>query len=257
MEPGAQTIPMERGAETETARRRLNRAVSYRNQMALTWCGPIYIVGFVIGFIILAGFIPPPHANLTANQIANVYRHNTDGIRAGLFIALGITCLYAPFAAVIATQMLRLEQGRRPLLTFVQLGNGVIGSLQLMIAFIIMMVAAFDPGRSPEITKVINELGWIMLVIPFAPFCIQYLAIATAILQDDSPDPLFPRWVAYYNILITVGFIPTGFVGFFHTGPFAWHGLIAFWFPVIEYGGWFVVMTWALRRAIATDVEPT
>jgi hypothetical protein len=218
--------------------------------MLCSWCGPLYIAGILIGLCLIAGFIPPPRASLTAGQVVARYRSNLTGIRIGLFIAITFTALYAPFAAVISVQMLRIEGRRRPFLTYMQLANGAIGSLVLMLAFMFMMVAAFDPGRPPEITKAINELGWISLVIPFPPFCLQYIAIGIAILQDPGDTPVFPRWVAYYNFWIAFAFIPTGFVGFFHTGPFAWHGLISFWLAVAVYAGWFIVMTIALRNAI-------
>lgn len=230
-------------------------AVSRRNQLAFSWCGPLYVAGILVGLCLIAGFIPPPHADLTGREIAARYGDGTTAIRIGLFVAIASTALYAPFAALISAQMLRIEGRRSPLLAFTQLVNGAIGSLVLMLAFIFMMVAAFDPGRPPEITKAINELGWICLVIPFPPFCLQYIAIGIAILQDPHPEPTFPRWVAYYNFWIALAFIPTGFVGFFKTGPFAWHGLISFWLAVAAYAGWFVVMTYATRRAITAHTH--
>jgi hypothetical protein len=228
--------------------------VSRRNQMLCAWCAPLYVLGILVGLVLIAGLIPPPKAHESAAQVADLYRDHTDRIRIGLFIAITFTALYAPLAGVITTQMLRIEK-RNPVLAWVQLGNGVIGSLILMIAFIFMMVAAFDPGRDPDITKALHELGWIFLVIPFPPFCIQYCAIAAGILQDPSPEPVFPRWIAYYNLWIAIAFIPTGLVGFFHTGPFAWHGLISFWVAVAAYAGWFFVMFYGLRRAIAQEAS--
>jgi hypothetical protein len=73
------------------------------------------------------------------------------------------------------------------------------------------------------------------------------------VLQDTSGRPLFPRWIAYFNIWIAISFVPTGLVAFFKTGPFTWHGLIGFWIPTISYGTWFVVMFLALRSAIRED----
>jgi len=224
-----------------------------RNQRLLAWCGPVGIVLILGGLWLLAGFLPPPKPSLSAAGIAATYADDSTGIRLGLFLAIAGTSLFAPFGAAISTQMLRIEGHRRPALVYTQLINASLGAFVLMLAFIIMMVAAFDPSRPVEITKVINELGWICLVIPFAPFCIQYVAITIAIFQDRSETPVFPRWVAYYNIWIAVGFIPTGFVGFFHTGPFAWNGVIAFWLALSLYAGWFVVMTWAVLRAVRLD----
>jgi hypothetical protein len=243
--------------ERSTSRSVIGFALSAKNQMLCSWCGPVYVAGILIGLCLIAGFIPPPRANLTANEVVERYRSNTTGIRIGLFIAIASTSLYAPFTALISTQMLRIEGPRRPTLAYVQLVNGAIGSLVLMLAFMFMMVAAFDPGRPPEITKAINELGWITLVIPFPPFCLQYIAIGIATLQDPGETPVFARWVAYYNFWVAFAFIPTGFVGFFKVGPFAWHGLISFWLAVAVYAGWFIVMTIALRRAIRQETATT
>jgi hypothetical protein len=66
-----------------------------------------------------------------------------------LFITIAATSLLAPFTAAITIQMLRIEDRKRPVLAYAQLVNGAIGSLVLMIAFIIMMVAAFDPMAAP------------------------------------------------------------------------------------------------------------
>ena len=202
----------------------------------------------------IARFIPPPPAYLTAEQVATLYQENTLSIRIGLFLAMAFTSLLAPFSAGIAIQMMRRE-GSRPILAMTQLVNGAIGSLVLLIAFMVMMMAAFDPARPPEITKALHDMGWMMLLLPFPPFCIQYIAIGMQILQDKSEQPLFPRWVAYFNFWIAISFIPTGIVGFFKVGPFTWHGLIGFWIPTISYGLWFMVMFFALRSAIRQDQQ--
>jgi hypothetical protein len=231
-----------------------NLKTQFRNQMMNTWCAPLYVLGIVVGLVLIARFIPPPPAYLTAEQVAALYRDNTTQIRVGLFIAMTFTCLLAPFSAGIAVQMMRRE-GARPLLALTQLVNGAIGSLVLLIAFMIMTMAAFDPARPAEVTKAMHDMGWLMLVLPYMPFNIQYIAIGLQILQDDSPQPMFPRWVAYFNFWIAITFIPTGIVGFFKVGPFAWHGLVGFWIPVISYGIWFMVMYFALRTAIRRDYE--
>lgn len=224
----------------------------FTNQMLHTWCAPLYVLGILVGLVLLARFIPPPPAYLTADQVAALYQDHTLRIRIGLFLAMAFTSLLAPFSAVIAVQMMRRE-GHRPVLSMTQLVNGAIGSLVLLIAFMIMMAAAFDPTRPTEITKAIHDLGWLMLLLPFPPFCIQYVAIGLQILQDHSAQPLFPRWVAYFNFWIAISFIPTGLVGFFKIGPVTWHGVIGFWIPTISYATWFMVMFFVLRPAIRKD----
>jgi hypothetical protein len=226
----------------------------YGNQMIHAWCGPACVVGTVISLVLIARLIPPPPAYLSALQVVTLYREHLLSIRFGLFIAIAATALLIPFSAVISIQMMRKEGGR-PVLAFTQLAGGATGALVLIVAFMVMMMAAFDPERPIEITKAIHDMGWLMLLLPYSPFCVQYIVIAMLVLQDTSERPLFPRWTAYFNIWIAISFIPTGLVGFFKTGPFTWHGLIGFWIPLISYGTWFMVMFFALRAAIRDDIR--
>jgi hypothetical protein len=224
----------------------------FSNQMLHAWSGPACVVGTVIALVLIARFIPPPPAYLTADQVAQLYRDHLLPIRIGLFFAIAATSLLIPFSAVISIQMLRKE-GNRPVMAFTQLAGGATGSLVLIIAFMVMMMAAFDPSRPVEVTKAMHDAGWLMLLLPYSPFCVQYIAIAMVILQDSSGKPVFPRWVAFFNIWIAITFIPTGLVGFFMTGPITWHGVIGFWIPTISYGTWYIVMFLALKSAIRED----
>lgn len=225
---------------------------TYRNQMLLAWSGLVLVLGTVIGLILIARMIPPPPAYLSAQEVADFYRQGLFGIRLGLFVAIGATALLIPFSAAITAHMIKQENGR-PVMAYTQLAGGATGAIILIVAFILMMAAAFDPDRPVEITKALNDTGWLMLLVCYSPFCVQYIAIAIVTLQDNTPKPLFPRWTAFYNIWVAVSFIPTGLVGFFKTGPFTWHGLIGFWIPLVSYGGWFVIMFFALRAANRSD----
>jgi hypothetical protein len=230
--------------------------ISVRNQRWMVWTGPLMLVLMFVGLIPFAHFIPPPRAHDTALQVAHIYQSNTTGIRAGMLFVYTGTSLLVVFSTAISMQMLRIEFRAAPVLSLCQLAAAAIGTLVLCTGDIVLLAAAFDPGRPPEITRALNELGWILLVFPFAPFCIQYLCVGAAILQDRRADPVFPRWVAYYNFWVAVSFIPTGIIGFFHRGPFAWHGLISFYVAFATFGGWFWVMFWSLRRALDRDVTP-
>jgi hypothetical protein len=74
---------------------------------------------------------------------------------------------------------------------------------------------------------------------------------AVAIFRDINPEPLFPRWVAYYNIMSAWLMAPATLIGFFKTGPFAYDGLLSFWLFVIEFLTWMVVMVIVTLRAYA------
>ena len=95
-----------------------------------------------------------------------------------------------------------------------------------------------------------NDAGWLMFLMPFTTFIVQNFAIGLAILGDRSAQPVFPRWVAYFNFWVAVLFLPGGLLTFFKSGPFAWNGLFAFWVPFVVFFTWYILMFALLRKGI-------
>jgi hypothetical protein len=89
-------------------------------------------------------------------------------------------------------------------------------------------------------------LGWIYLAI-------EMFATAAVELMDHRPEPMVPRWLTWLTIAgaVTV-FFPAG-PAFFKSGPFAYHGLLAFYMPVAVWGAYLALTTWytlkELKRA--------
>jgi hypothetical protein len=73
-------------------------AVSKTVQRICVWCGPAMAVIFAIGFL-LAGVIPPPSPNNSAEQIALWYRDNAISIRWGLILTIVASALLGPYFA--------------------------------------------------------------------------------------------------------------------------------------------------------------
>lgn len=221
-------------------------------QLLCTWGAPVMLVGDLLGWAI-AGILPcPPAANDQPERIVAWYANNPTAVRAGLLVALVSVCGVGPLIAVISTQMLRIE-GRRPVLSLLQLAGGLMTWVMLFIPQLIMNVAAFRPDREPGLTVTLTDLAWLLFVTPIGPFITQNLAIAGAVLTDRAPMPVFPRWVGYANLWIALLFCPASLAYLFKGGPFAWQGIFAFWLGLVMYSAWLVVMFITVRRAIHTD----
>jgi hypothetical protein len=72
---------------------------------------------------------------------------------------------------------------------------------------------------------------------------------------DKREKPIFPRWFGYFNFWIGIMFIPGELIWFFKTGPFAWNGLVSFWFVVAAFSVWMVLMTYYTAKAIRNQPE--
>lgn len=225
-----------------------------RMQMWCLWCGPVAIGLFLLGFWIVAGLVPPPSPNDSAEEIKQLYVDDTDRIRVGLVITMVAGALTGPFVAAICTQMKRVEGQFSPL-AYSELGLGMIGILLFIFPTLVMQVAAFRPEeRSAEDLLLLNDLMWIPFVGIFAPVVAQNIVIGICAFKDEA-EKVFPRWMGYFNIWIALLFVPAALLYFFKTGPFAWDGVFVFWVPLTAFTLWFVVVFWVVRKAILNQAE--
>ena len=225
-----------------------------RIQLLCAWSGPAVVVLTLIGFLI-AGVLPLPLGpDDTTEKVVNFYGHDTR-VAAGLVIATFGLCLVFPLIALIGVHMARME-GRTPILTFLQLITGAATGVLLVMPMILMTIIPFRPDRSPELTVTLNDISWLLFLTPIGPFIIQNLAIGTAILSDRTG--ILPRWVGYLNFWVALLFVPDILAFFFHSGPFAWHGIFIFWLAFVAYAVFLIAMGLVLRQAVkdSPDTAP-
>ena len=227
--------------------------MNFLDQKMCAWGGPFCAAFLGVG-LLMAGFVPPPSPELTPREIAEIYLTNANMSRAGMLLGLVGIAGYVALVGAISAQMRRM-QGISRLPPDLQLGAGAIGVLTVMFPVMIFAVAAFRPERDPQMTQMLNDLGWLVIIPAFPTFLAQFMAIAFGTLQDKSPRPVFPRWAAYFNVWVGVLFVPGGFAYFFRSGPFAWNGLLAFWVAAGAFFVWLLVMSWLLLKAINDEAQ--
>jgi hypothetical protein len=221
-----------------------------RNQMLCLWCGPLGILLWLIGFVFLGGLISPPSPHWTALHIQHFWQTNTDGKRAGLvFTMIGAT-FTGPWVAAISSQIKRIEGTYSPL-SYTQLGMGMIGILLFIIPVMMMQAIAFRPDRNPSQMLLVNDMAWIPFVGVWCCASVQNIAIGMAVFKRGQK--VFPRWLGYFNFWLALLFAPGSLLYFFKTGPFAWNGLMSWWFVVTVFCLWFVVMFVVMRKAILSQ----
>jgi hypothetical protein len=222
-------------------------------QRALVWTGPLVVVLLCAGLIPIAGFFPIPSPLRTSEQIAAMYVDHQLSIRIGCAVMMIGGALWASWCGVIAMFMRRMESGY-PSLTYTALcciGYGV----WIFEAFpLVWAVAAFRADAvSPEITRMLNDVGWFFFVFTWPPFALLCFCLAAAILHDRNTPVIFPRWVAYLNVFSGLALTPGILIAFFKNGPFAYNGILSVYIPLAIFFIWIVIMTKLLFGAIDAE----
>jgi hypothetical protein len=226
-----------------------------RNQAVCAWAG---LVGLALVFVglLLSGYVPAPRAAATPAEIAAFYRDGTFTIRLGLFLALIGTAGWAALVSVVWVQLSHIE-GPRPVLAALQAMAGAACYVLLTLFVVLLAAAAFRPERAPESTQLLHDIGWFMAFLAAVPFVLQALATGVAILGDRSAQPAYPRWLGYLGVWVAVLLAPGDVLLFFHTGPFAYDGVISYWIPLFGFGGWMAALSWGAARVAKAESAGT
>jgi hypothetical protein len=219
----------------------------------MAWCGVAFCAVYGAG-ILIAGFLPPPSPNDNAAEISRFYAENAGRIRTGMLVMLLGAAFTIPFFAVLTIQMRRIHH-RFDGLCLAQLIAGGVAVWVFTLPVIVFSVAAFRPGQDDNVTQMLNDLGWFLFVWNLGTVTCQAVIIAVAIFSDRNPEPVFPRWVAYLNVWVAIGFLPGGLLTYFKTGIVAWDGLLAFWLAAVLFFSWILVLFWATLRAINREAQ--
>lgn len=223
----------------------------YKPQLWFTACGFVFPVLALI-FMFGSGVLPPQSPNHSAVQIAAWYQHHNTLKLAGFAGTAVAVTFVAPLIVAITLQLFRIE-GRTPAFSFLQFGSGMVTWVLMVFPMMILCAAAFRPDRDPQLTQTISDLGYITFFMGFGPFALQDVAIGMAVLRDRSGQPVYQRWVGWFNLWVAFLFIPAVVIPFFKVGPFTYRGALAFWIPTLVYGGWALVMAFVTRQAIHAE----
>jgi len=227
-----------------------------RLQRIGAWSGAAYLLTLLVGWALIAGFLPPPSPMEPAEKIVALFQEDALRIRIGMVLTMFAAMLMIPVTAAVAKALTAVE-GSAGMLTFCALIGGAGNMCLTFYPATFWLLAAYRPERAPELTYLINDLAWLQFVGGFTIFFGLPLAMIAAAFLDKRPDPVFPRWTGYLNVWVLILSVPDQLLFFFHDGPFAWNGLFALYIPLVAFLLWMSVTVWVLLRAARRTLEAT
>jgi hypothetical protein len=206
----------------------------------------------VVGFAWLMHMVPPHSPADSQQQTIAWVRDNQTSILIGAAIVTFFWSFWVTWAAPLMLYIRRME--RVPLLTFACLANVGGGSAVITAIAVSWTVMAFR-AQDAQIVQAFHDLGWFGFLYTWPPFGILMVIIAVAVFRDVNPQPVLPRWVAYYNLYAAVAMAPASFMGLFKTGPLAYNGILSFWLVTLDFFIWMMVMSVVMMKAIKRDEQ--
>jgi hypothetical protein len=220
-----------------------------RGQRILLWTAPAAMVLFVVAYVMFPVFWPPLSPTLTPEEVASFFRDNTTGILGVVILCNLIAGTLVPLFAVTAVQISRVATSSS-VFTYAYIICVGIGMTAFILADYCWGVAAYRPDRDPQLISLLNDMAWFFFVAPVGTIIVQNLCFALSVYLDERPDPVFPRWVAHFNVAVAVLLIPSAFTVLFKSGPLAWNGAVSFTLRLIVFAAYIVVMFLVLLRTV-------
>lgn len=220
-----------------------------RGQRILLWTAPPAAILFALAFLVFPVFSPPLSPTLTPDEVAAFFRDHTTGILGVVILCNLIAGSLVPLFAVIAVQISRTATSSSVFSYAYVICVGV-GTTAFILADYCWGVAAFRPDRDPQLISLLNDMAWFFFIAPVGTIVVQNLCFAVSIYLDERADPVFPRWVAHFNVVTAILLVPGAFSVLFTTGPLAWDGTATFTLRIAVLASYLVVMFPVLLRVV-------
>lgn len=230
----------------------MDDTVKFRLYRLSVWCGLAVLVAFTVAFTIVGRLTPPISPSAGAAYVAGFLAYDRNGILWAVVIMGLCAPLFYPFAVVTSLQIRRIEGGWG-LLSMVQLTTAVVAPTGWLYPLAVLATAAFRPGRDPQLLLMLSDQFWLTYVGVAVIFVVNVAVIGVSALVDRRPQPVFPRWFGYLNLVVAVALLPGVFVYVSNTGPFAWNGLFAMMVPAVAFVVWKITMIVVLLRAVKSE----
>ena len=215
------------------------------------WCMVAYIMLLLIGWMVVAGFVPFHLPSASADQIATIISNNVNRIRCGMILVMWGAAVFIPVTATMADFVARFE-GRSGPLTRITTMAGYANAMRTFYPPLWWIMSTWRvTERSADTARLLNDMAWLQFVGGVSLVTPMLIVMALVAFNDkDKTTSAFPRWFGYQSIMTFMLLLPDQMLFFFKSGPFGWNGIVGGWIPVAVFCGWLLTTFYLMRRAL-------
>lgn len=221
------------------------------DQWLVFWTVPAFFQVFGMVFVPLTWMMPPMSPEKPLADIVNFMQNSP------LELALAIYMLTWGLGAVVTVGAYWLVVSRMAVSGALKYGfligqvlGGIAGALFPVLCF---GLAGFRSGYDPQTLAILYDMGYLAYVGSLGCFCLPWLALSLSIILDKNR--ILPKWLGYFTAWQYVTELFAATVWASHSGPFAWNGLMAFWFNILIFVPWQIIIFVQIYKAIKKQPE--
>jgi hypothetical protein len=114
-------------------------------------------------------------------------------------------------------------------------------------------VAAYRPETAPDVIQSWYDWAWFAFLLGWIYLAIEMVATGVVEMMDHRPQPMIPRWLTWGTFFGALALLGAAGPAFFKSGPFAYHGLLAFYLPVVIWGSYIALTTFYMLRELKRE----
>lgn len=224
------------------------------DQWIAFWSVPAFFTLFGLVFVPLSWMMPPRSPSASMPEILDFM-----GSQNLLIACLILTLVFglAPVSnAVYLIQIKRMSVS--PVLRYcVMLGSMTGTIVGMLFPLFCFGLGAFRPGYDPKILAMLYDFGYLAFIGSLGCFCIMWMAFGLAIILDQNN--VLPKWLGYYTVWQYVTELMAAPVWIAKSGPFAWNGIMTFWFAMALFVSWqfivYICIFGSIKNQPAAELE--
>jgi hypothetical protein len=240
--PKAPTPPAER-AMSWPKNRKLDQWIAF-------WSVPFFFNLFGLVFVPLSWMMPPRSPSSTTPHIVDfMHSHNLLIACVILTLAYGLAPV-SNACYLMQVRRMSVSPAFRYSMMIGAITGAIVGMLFPMFCF---GLGAFRLGYRSGVLTMLYDFGYLAFIGSLGCFCVMWMAFGLAIILDENN--ILPKWLGYYTIWQYVTELMAAPVWIVKSGPFAWNGLMTFWFAMTLYVSWQIIVYVCIYRAIKNQPE--
>lgn len=235
------------------------RGTENRLNMVIAWCGPGFILGYVVFWAIMGHNVPPPNVmGLSAEQlVADYYSPHQTSIAIGMAVSMTVAFLYLPWCCLISGVI--NDGGDSPnVLSRMQMTGGTLTAWSLGFCPGVWLVCAvFVHDLDPDVIKAFHAFGWFTYDMTYGITTVQCVGVGLWTVLNKK-QKIFPAWAGWATIAVGTVFVTLLVLPWVKQGPFTVSGT---WNFFVVFGSWLfaffglysVFLIKEMKRRMAAD----